>query len=87
MGTAFTSSRGCFRNYLCKSKKDTTKNVVVAAENKSSNSVRQQGTISDEKAIKIATEAMKSYIGKDSSYFSSTKIYRSSDQRKKAEEH
>ncbi|NMM62599.1 hypothetical protein HBE96_07815 [Clostridium sp. P21] len=63
-------------------KKDTTKNVAVVAENKSSSNIRQQGTISDEEAIKIATEAMKSYMGKDSSYFSSTKIYRSSDERK-----
>ncbi|AKN30254.1 hypothetical protein Ccar_05210 [Clostridium carboxidivorans P7] len=68
-------------------KNDTTKNVVVAAESKSNNSVvRQQGTISDEKAIKIAAEAMKSYMGKDASYFSSTKIHRSSDKRKELEE-
>lgn len=63
-------------------KKDTTKNVVVAAENKNSSNIRQQGTMRDEEAIKIATEAMKSYMGKDASYFSATKIHRSSDERK-----
>jgi hypothetical protein len=67
-------------------KKDVTKNVVVTAENKISNNVRQQGTMSDEEAIKIATEAMKSYMGKDASYFLATKIHRSSDERKEAEE-
>ncbi len=63
-------------------KKDITKNVVVAVENKDSSNIRQQGTMSDEEAIKIATKAMKSYMGKDASYFSATKIHRSSDERK-----
>ncbi|AWI04813.1 hypothetical protein [Clostridium drakei] len=67
-------------------KKDTTKNVVVAAENKSSSNIRQQGIMSDEEAIKIATEAMKNYMGKDSNYFSQIKVDRSADIVKETEQ-
>ncbi|WP_243124544.1 hypothetical protein [Clostridium sp. AWRP] len=66
-------------------KKDATKNVVVTAENKSSNNSLKQGTMSDEEAIKAATEAMKSYMGKDANYFSQIKVDRSADIVKETE--
>lgn len=66
--------------------KDVTKNVVVTAENKISSNTQNKGAISDEEAVKMATEAMKSYMGKDVSYFSQTKIVRSSDTRRQIKE-
>ncbi|WP_243186862.1 hypothetical protein [Clostridium muellerianum] len=67
-------------------KKDVTKNVVVTAENKSSSNALKQGTMNDEEAIKIATEAMKSYMGKNANYFSQTKVDRSANAIKETEE-
>lgn len=67
-------------------KRDTTKNVVAAAENKSNSNALKQGTMDDEKAIKIAAEAMKSYMGKDANYFSQIKVDRSADIAKEIEQ-
>lgn len=58
--------------------KDTsTKNVVVTAQGQKANKNNKvKGTISDEKAVQMATKAIKDYMGIDASYFSQTKIDR-----------
>lgn len=65
---------------------DNTKNIVVTAEKKDNANSKEQKTISNEQAIKMATEAMQSYMGKDANYFSEAKVHRLSDTIKEAKE-
>lgn len=53
-----------------------TKNVVVTTQNPQVNKESIKGKMSDEKAVQIATEAMKNYMGIDASCFSGTSIER-----------
>lgn len=58
---------------------NSTKNKVVTVNDKSNKINKSQATkgkISDEEVVKIATRAMKDYIGLDAIYFANTKITR-----------
>lgn len=58
----------------------STKNRVVTTQSHQTNKGNiTNGTISDEKAVQMATEAMKNYMGIDASSFSGTVIERQED--------
>jgi hypothetical protein len=59
--------------YASQSLVNSTKNKVVTVDNKGQSS---KGKISDEEAVKIATNAMKIYMGYDANFFSGTSISR-----------
>jgi hypothetical protein len=65
--------------YASQNSANATKNKIVKVASQKSDSNLSVGNISDEEAIKMATQAMKDYMGKDASFFAGTKITRSSD--------
>ncbi len=54
---------------------DSNKNTA-GSKDIDNNSADDSRTISDEEAVRIATGAMKDYMGKEPDYFTATKIYR-----------
>jgi hypothetical protein len=65
--------------YASQNYANATKNKIVNVAGQQSNIHLSVGNISDEEAVKMATQAMKDYMGKDASFFAGTKITRSSD--------
>lgn len=60
----------------------STKNMVITTQNHQTNKGKN-GAISDEKAVQMATEAMKNYMGVDANSFSGTVIERHEDEYNK----